>query len=285
MIDAEPLTKKECNPVDSRGRYFNYMYRDAAIQKIEDFCTSVDGKEIKQGDAGTNQKADPFSISYADECRGSGTYKITKEYCTKYFTQTVDDCDTDTRMFKHGGTLTDTDNCGQFKFTPTGYDVPDCYPSNKDHGYITSGEHVSLKHDVAMDAITQFCDRSGDGQQYTLDPDKIPSGDSFVQDTCKAEGYAQCGYFYKDDGSRVTDAGNLGDFVIRASASYYEPEGFPCQAKQKYEIHGDRCKAELTKVVDEWCNTNVQDGKDLGSFLESGELGCVRWDMWAVRTH
>lgn len=260
------------------------------MQQIQDFCSSVDGKAVKQNDKTTwiepkNKNTDFFSIEYAGNCQGSGTYKITKDNCNKYLMQTVDDCDTDTTMFKHGGTLTDTDNCGQFKYTPKNYDVPDCYPSNKNHGYITDGTHVPLKHDVAMDAITQFCDRSGGGQQYTLDPSKIPSGDSWEQDSCTAAGYAECGYFYKNDGSRVTASGDLGDVSIRMRASYYEPQGFVCQPKQKYDIHGQRCKDELTKLVDGWCNTNSRDSKDLGSFLESGDYGCVRWDMWAVATH
>lgn len=186
-------------------------------------------------------------------------------------------------MFKHGGTLTDIDNCGQFKFTPTGYDFSACYPLNKDNGYITSGEHVQLTHSTAMDAINQFCRRSGDGQQTILDPNKIP-GPGFTGNTCTTSGFAECAYYYKNDGSRTSKAGDIGDISIRARVSYYEPSGFPCQTKQKYDISGDRCVAELSKVLD-GCNTNSLEKKDMGSFLESTENGCVRWDMWAVKTH
>jgi hypothetical protein len=253
------------------------------MQKVTDFCNSVDGKSVKQSDASTNINSGPFSITYATPCGGSGTYKITKDLCNKYLLQTVDGCDTDTTMFKHGGTLTDVDNCGQFKFSPTGYDEASCYPGNRERGYITDGTHVQVSHAMAADAISQFCGRSGNGQQYTLDPNNIPSSNSFVQDSCTTPGYASCGYFYNNDGSRAKE-GSLGDISIRAEASYWEPSGFACQAKQKYDIHGDRCIADLSKNLD-GCNTDKLDNKDLGSDLESSENGCVRWDFWAVATH
>lgn len=283
-VDAKPQTKKACHPVDSRGVQYNYMYRDAAISQIASFCSSIDGKSVKQGDTSTNMVSGPFSVSYSNECTGSGTYKITKDICNEYLGLTVDDCDTDTTMFKHGGTLTDTDNCGEFTFSPKSYDESVCYPGNKDRGYITDGEHVAITHAMAVDAINQFCGRSGNGQQYTLDPSNMPESNSFVHDTCTTAGYASCDYYYRNDGSRVTSNGDMGDISIRAVASFWEPSGFTCQPKLKYEIHGDRCVQELKKVLD-GCNTNSLDNKDLGSFLESGENGCVRWDMWAVTTH
>ncbi|KAH8590601.1 hypothetical protein B0O99DRAFT_721284 [Bisporella sp. PMI_857] len=290
QIDGDPITKLQCNKVDSRGQHFNYDYEDSAIQRTDDFCKSISGKKIKQGDKSTwivakNPETDFFSVEATSNCRGPADYKIDKDTCKKYFAQTINGCDTNTRTFKHGGILTDKINCIQFKFAPKSYDTPDCYPKNKDHGYITQGTHRAIKHDMAMDAIKQFCDRSGDGQQYTLDPSKTPSDNTFSQDTCKAKGQASCGYYYKNDGSRETKAGSLGDISIRMRASYFEPSGSKCQPKQKYEIHGERCRIALTKIVDNFCPGAKRDSQDLGSFVENGVYGCVRWDFWAVETH
>lgn len=283
MIDAEPNTKAECTGSDAKSGPANkYMYRDAAMSAITNFCSSVDGKSVKQGDASTNINSGPFSVTYADQCEGSGTYKITKDYCNTYLAATVDNCDTDTTMFKHGGILTDTDNCGQFKFSPTGFDIDACYPANSQDGYIT-GDHVQVTHAMAADAIQQFCSRTG--QQTTLDPNNIPSESGGTQNTCTTAGMAECGYFYNKDGSRVTKQGSIGDISIRARAVYFDPGAqYTCQARQKYDISGARCVAELSKVLD-GCNTNTLDNKDLGSFLEDTENGCVRWDFWAVSTH
>ncbi|KAL9621477.1 MAG: hypothetical protein Q9160_004120 [Pyrenula sp. 1 TL-2023] len=240
MIDADPRTELKCNPLDSRGVFYSYEYRDSALESIRNFCGAQKDKTLKQKDESSYIKETVFSATYSDQCQGSGEYKIDQELCEKYLTQMVDGCDTDSTMYKHGGTVTNTDNCGSFSFNPKGFDSFDCYPSNKDHGYITAGTHKQVTPDVANDAINAFCDRSGDGQTYTLDPSVTPDSSGFVQDTCKEAGSASCGYFYTNDGKRVTEDGNIGDFNIRMNAAFMEPEGFPCGARQKYDIHGDR---------------------------------------------
>ncbi|WEW59871.1 hypothetical protein PRK78_005352 [Emydomyces testavorans] len=288
IIDAIPNTKMVCNNADKRGVFFNYAYRDAALDSIKDFCKTNNGKIIKQNDQKTWIKENSLSVTYAANCRGSGEYKITESFCNEYLQQVVDNCDTDTRAYKHGGNVTDVDNCGAFAFNPTGFDTFDCYPKNKEHGFITQGTHTTISPAVAQDAINAFCDREGDGQTYTLDPAVTPNS-GFVQDTCKEKGLASCAYFYTKDGKRVTKSGDLGDFVVRMSAMYLEQGHLKCGSRQKYEIHGDRCKSMLNKVIGVepkgMCVGSDANKLDLGSFLESGDKGCVLWNMWTVETH
>jgi hypothetical protein len=209
------------------------------MEAIENFCTAQDGNVVEKDNDDSFIKETAFTVSYASECGGSGSYPIEKDLCVKYLSRTVDDCDTDSTVYKHGGSLKDTDNCGLFEFHPTGYDVLMCYPENAEKGYITGGEHAVVSKAMAEDAINAFCDREGDGQQYTLDPDNRPDPGNFIQDTCKEEGMASCGYFYNNDGERVDDGD--GDIFLRISAAHFNPnDAFTCNPDQKYEIHGDR---------------------------------------------
>ena len=238
LVDADPRTKLTCNPVPSPINQA-YEYRDAAVDAINEFCTARDGESLKQGDSSTDISELTFSATYASTCKGSGTYTISKDTCIQYLVQALDSCDTNTVMYKHGGTVTDIDNCGSFTLHPAGYDVMACYPQNKNAGYI-SGTHVSITPKMAQDAISQFCERSGDGQEYTLDPSNIPSPNSFVKDTCTTQGWAECGYYYNDDGSRAA-SGSVGNVYVRMSAAYMNPnDQYNCSAKALYEIHGDR---------------------------------------------
>jgi hypothetical protein len=211
MVDADPVTTLTCNPVPN-PIWQAYDYRDAAVDAINNFCTAHDGSALKQNDASTYINELTFSATYADGCEGSGTYTISKDLCVNYLMQTLDSCDTDTTMYKHGGILTGTDNCGAFAFHPIGYGVMSCYPQNQQRGYI-SGSHVSVTPDMANDAISQFCDRTGSDQSYTLDPNNIPSSSTFTGNICTTPGYAACGYFYNNDGSRAA-AGSTGDIQI-----------------------------------------------------------------------
>lgn len=237
-IDADPITKLTCNslpdPVFSKYRHY-----DAAKEAIKSFCAAKKGTELKQGDDSKNVKEDAFSITYASDCQGSGSYTVSEDLCVKYLEQTINDCDKETPMYKHGGSVTDTDNCAAFGFNPDGADTFACYPDNKNAGYI-GGNHVSVSSDMAQDAIGQFCDRKGNGQTYTLDPNKIPSSDSFIGDTCKESGMASCGYYYKDDGSRATGPSD-GSIFVRLSAEFSNPNNvFSCSPNVEYEIQGDR---------------------------------------------
>ncbi|KAL6405259.1 hypothetical protein AUP68_12103 [Ilyonectria robusta] len=270
-VDGEPITKLTCTG-DNGDPLRNYVYRDAALEAIDNFCTAQDGKVVKQNDDSTFITETTFSISYASPCGGSGEYKVEKDLCVKYLRRAVDDCDTNTIVYKHGGGLEDEDNCGLFELHPTGYDLVSCYPDNAEKGYITAGDHASVTSDMAQDAINAFCDRSGDGQQYTLDPTVQPDTGSFIQDTCKEEGMARCGYQYLNDGTRVKD-GESGDIFIRLQAFHFNPnDALKCNADQAYEIHGDRCKKMLGKLIgDGSVSTCVGDDKnklDLGTFIE-----------------
>ena len=143
-------------------------------------------------------------------------------------------------MYKHGGTVTDQDNCGAFSYHPTASDVFACYPQNKDAGYITGGTHVQVSPEMAKDAISQFCDRDGDGQAYTLDPSNIPKAGDFSGDSCTEKGMASCGYYYNDDGSRAT-GDSVGNIFVRLSAEFSNPGNtYTCGSNVEYEIHGDR---------------------------------------------
>lgn len=214
------------------------MYRDGAQQAIQNFCAAQDGKVVKQKDESTFIKETTFSISYAEPCGGSGSYTLKQDLCVKYLNQVLDGCDTDTIVYKHGGGLQDMDNCGLFEFHPTGYDLMSCYPDNAEKGYITGGEHVAVTKDMAQDAINTFCDRSGDGEQYILDPAVKPAN-GFIQNTCKEKGLASCGYFYSNDGTRQGEGG--GDIFLRISAAHFNPaNALQCSPDQVYEVHGDR---------------------------------------------
>lgn len=216
------------------------MYRDAAKDAIKEFCGAQDGKVVKQNKDDSFIKETAFSVSYAKPCGGSGSYTIKEDLCIKYLTQTLDDCDTDTYVYKHGGSLQDEDNCGLFEFHPKGFDLISCYPDNENGGYISGGDHASVTKNMAKDAINAFCDRSGDGQQYTLDPKVKPETSNFIQDSCKEKGLASCGYNYRNDGTR-TSGGDVGDIFIRFSATHFNPnDALECSTPQVYEIHGDR---------------------------------------------
>ncbi|KAI0517994.1 hypothetical protein F5B22DRAFT_601350 [Xylaria bambusicola] len=285
-VQGEPRTELKCagaqdNPLN------NYIYRDAALDAIGNFCKAQDGKVVKEGDEGSFIEETTFSIRYTDSCMGSGSYTVKHDYCVKYLTQALDSCDTDTIVYKHGGILKDTDNCGFFELHPKGYDKVACYPENKEKGYITdTREHLTVTQEMAQDAINTFCDRSGNGQQYTLYPDFQPSG--FVQDTCKEKGYAACNYSYRKDGKRTT-RGDTGDVVIRLEAFHSNfGNQLTCGPNQVYEIHGERCKQMLGKFIGtESVSECVNDKSklDLGSFIESGDKGCVVWNMWAINPH
>ncbi|XXH01316.1 hypothetical protein Hte_007673 [Hypoxylon texense] len=288
-IQAEPITKLTCTG-DGGNPLKNYMYRDAAMDAIKNFCAAQDGKVVKQKDESSFLQETTFSVRYADPCGGSGSYTVKEDLCVKYLSQAVDGCDTDTLVYKHGGGLEDQDNCGLFEFHPTGRDRVACYPENAQKGYITGGEHAAVTQAMARDAVDAFCDRDGGGQQYTLDPAAKPDPGGFIQDTCTEKGMAECGYFYRDDGTRTTKAGDVGDVIIRMSATHFNPNNaLQCSAPQVYEIHGDRCKHMLGKLIGtesvSKCVGSDRDKLDLGTFVESGEKGCVTWNMWAVKTH
>lgn len=236
LVDADPITQLTCNSVPS-PIYKNYEYRDAALDSINNFCTAQDGKILDQNDQSTYITESAFSATYTSDCTGNGTYTVIKDTCVSYLTEALDSCDTETTMYKHGGTVTDTDNCGAFAFHPDGYDVFSCYPQNQDAGYI-SGTHAQITPAMAQDAIGQFCDREGNGQTYTLDPNNIPTG--FSADTCTQSGMAQCGYYYNSDGSRAS-SGSVGDIFIRMSAQFENPGNtYTCPVNQEYAIHGER---------------------------------------------
>lgn len=236
MVDADPRTKLACNPVPDPIQSY-YEYREAAINSINEFCTTRDGKVLKQDDDSSNIIESGFSAKYSKDCKGSGTYTISKDLCVSYLTRALDSCDTGTTMYKHGGTVTDVDNCGAFSFHPFGYDVFVCYPANKDSGFI-SGTHVQVTPKMAQDAISQFCDRNGDDQKFTLDPNNIPT--DFSADTCTQARMAECGYYYNNDGSRAQDS-SVGNIFIRMQAKFVDPaDKYTCSVKQEYEIHGDR---------------------------------------------
>ncbi|KAK2767034.1 hypothetical protein FQN54_006352 [Arachnomyces sp. PD_36] len=282
-IDAEPLTKLTCS--DQSALNTDIIYRDAAVEAIDQFCYAQNGKVLKQGDEGSYIQETTISAVYADDCTGDGEYTISEDTCKKYLTMALDECDTDTTIYKHGGTVV-SDTCGSFTLHPKGYERVACYPDNEKSGYITGGTHVQVTPAMAEDAINKFCDRDGDGQQYTIDPDVPPSG-GFVQDSCTSEGEAYCGYFYYNDG---TNADGDGEIFIRMSAAFVGPsDDWSCATQQKYEIHGDRCKDNLRKVIgvepSGQCVGSDPNQLDLGSVFESGEKGCVLWNMWAVATH
>lgn len=238
-IQGDPITKLTCT--GNKGSPLqNYMYRDGAQQATQDFCTAQDGKVVKQKDESTFINEATFSISYAEPCGGSGSYTVKHDLCVKYLNQAIDGCDTDTVVYKHGGGLQDMDNCGLFEFHPTGYDLVSCYPENAEKGYITGGDHVTVTKDMAEDAINAFCDRAGDGQQYTLDPAVKPDTGIFIKDICKENGMASCGYFYRSDGTRAS-GGSIGDISLRISAAHFNPNNaLQCSPDQVYEIHGER---------------------------------------------
>ena len=129
------MTKVTCKG-DGDDVLSNYMYRDAAVDAIKDFCNSQDGKIVKQGDEATFIKETTFSIRYAEPCAGSGSYTVQKDLCEKYLIKSLDECDTATIVYKHGGELLDQDNCGLFEFHPTGYDVLACHPEDVERGYV-----------------------------------------------------------------------------------------------------------------------------------------------------
>lgn len=309
MIDAEPNTKLEC-AIPPETISDKSMYRDAALEAIVNFCEAQDGKTVIKGNDDSSIKETAFTVSYASTCQGSGTYKLDQDLCKKYLMQTLDGCDTDSRVYKHGGILTDTDNCGTFEFHPQGFDTFACYPDNKDRGYISEGRHITISPAIAEDAINQFCDRAGNDQTFTLDPANNVDPTTFSGDTCKGAGLASCGYFYSNDGQRVTETGSTGDISIRMNARYFDPgNGFACSPSQVYDISGDRyvpliwrslrpsytdchanrCKGNLRKVMGVepkgQCVGSDPSKLDLGSFMESGDKGCVLWNMYAVATH
>lgn len=249
------------------------MYRDAAKDAIHNFCTAQDGKTVKQGDQSSFIEETAFSIRYTDSCAGSGTYTVEKDLCESYLGQTLDACDTNDFAHKHGGTLQDVDNCGEFNFHPTSYNLIECYPGNAEKGYvcahdlallhyawfaqefahnrplgqqINGGTHIAVTKDMAVDAIKAFCDRSGDGQKYTLDPDVQPD-EGFTQDTCTTNGMASCGYFYHNDGTRVTEDGDIGDIIIRMEATHFNPnDALTCSPPQVYDVQGERLVATIS---------------------------------------
>ncbi|KAI1127400.1 hypothetical protein F5Y10DRAFT_242970 [Nemania abortiva] len=284
-VQGEPRTELKCTGAQG-DPLTNYIYRDAALDAIENFCKAQDGKVVSKGDEASFIQETTFSVSYADPCGGSGSYTVRHDYCVKYLTLALDSCDTDTIVYKHGGSVEDTDNCGLFELHPKSFDQVACYPENKDKNYIPdTREHLTVTQEMAQDAINTFCDRSGDGQQYTLDPNYTRNG-GFIQDVCKEKGYAECNYSYRNDGTRTT-GGDLGDVVIRLEALHYDfGDLFTCSAPQVYEIHGERCKLMLGKLIGtQSVSACVNDTSklDLGTFVESGDKGCVIWNMWAIK--
>lgn len=126
----------------------NYQHRDSAIAAVKDFCRAQGSSVLKQGDESTDIKENPFSIKYASDCKGSGSYTISEDTCVKYLTEIIDSYNTDTTMYKHGGTVTDQYGCVAFAFQPTGVDSFACYPTNKDANYITQGRHAAISPEI-----------------------------------------------------------------------------------------------------------------------------------------
>ncbi|KAJ3560710.1 hypothetical protein NPX13_g9209 [Xylaria arbuscula] len=275
VVGGEPRTELKCTGAQD-DPLSNYIYRDAALDAIENFCKAQDGKVVNEGDQASFIQENIFSISYADSCGGSGSYTVKHDICVKYLNTALDSCDTDTIVYKHGGTVQDTDNCGLFELHPKGFDLVACYPENEEKNYIpNTREHLTVTQEMAQDAVNTFCDRSGDGQQYTLDPN-YARNTGFIQDVCKEKGYAECNYLYRNDGTMVT-GNESADVVIRFEVLHYDfGDQFACSTPQVYEIHGDRCKHMLGKLIGTESITQcVEDTSklDLGTFVESGDKG------------
>ncbi|PGH10715.1 hypothetical protein AJ79_05306 [Helicocarpus griseus UAMH5409] len=277
-IEVEPILRLECSPPGIE----NSQYRDAAIEMVDNFCAAQDGRVIKAKDKSSFIRETSFTVQYEENCSGPDEYKITKDLCRQYLTRTIDGCHTNSVLYKKGGTLTDEDDCISFIFHPKGYDAFSC---NKDNGIAQSKRHAAISPAIAEHAMNKFCDRKGDGQTYTLDPNVAPNLTGFTQNICKEPGMASCSYFYKYSGEEV----ELGqsDFSLSLSASYDEPGGYQCGQRFKYEIQGERCKRMLRKLIgvepEGMCVGSDPNKLDLGDFLESGDKGCVRWSMFAQK--
>lgn len=136
-VEGDPITKLTCTG-SGDDPLRNYLYRDAAQDARSNFYGARHGSSITQNDEGSFIQESAFSIWYADSCAGSGSYTFEKDLCIDYLTQTLDACDTDDISHKHGGTLLDTDNCGEFNFHPQGFDLVACYPENEEKGYVST---------------------------------------------------------------------------------------------------------------------------------------------------
>ncbi|KAI0967870.1 hypothetical protein F4678DRAFT_482890 [Xylaria arbuscula] len=168
MAERDFHTKLKCAG-DQGDALRNYIYRDSGLDTIHNFCKTEDGKVVKQQDKTSFIKETTFSVSYVDDCDGDGSYTVNYDLRVKYLTQTFDGCDTDTVLYKHDGSMKDSDNW-LFELHPTWFDSVLCYPENIQKNYITDVNHATVTQGMAQDAMNVFCDRSGDGQQYTLDP-------------------------------------------------------------------------------------------------------------------
>lgn len=252
-IAAEPKTELSCTGKPQAGNNHEFVTRDEALREAADFCKANAKKEIKP-DKGTwitpkDTRSDFFAIEWSDGCSGSGaSYVVDETRCNKYLGRITDECDTDTQEYKHGGKVTDVDNCGVFKMAPKNSEIPQCWPGNKD---ISPGAQIPIKRTIALDAINQFCDRSGQ-DSTTLDP--AISHPAFVQNSCTEKGMATCGSTYNADGTANKD----GPLYIRFDVSFWgndQPQ-VSCKKAQKYEIKGDSCKKQLTKIVDQYCKSH-----------------------------
>lgn len=224
-IDADPRTELKCMGDDGNVMH-NYMMRDALVGAINNFCTAQNGKVIKPDQTSWLQER-TFTVRYRDNCRGAGSFTVEHDACVDYMMHIIDNCDTATTLYKHGGILGDIDSCEQYEVHP-GYSAEIQCMRSQNQPAITKA--------MARDAITQFCERSGGDQKYTLYPTKPPN-QGFSQDTCTTDGMASCGSGYQRDGSRAPND-KPGDLRIRLGASFRNDEG--CSPQKVYDIHGDR---------------------------------------------
>lgn len=249
-ITAEPKTQLSCTGQPRAGTNYDFVTRDEALREAAEFCKANAKKEIKR-DKGTwitqkDTRSDFFTIEWSEGCSGSGgNYVVDETRCNKYLNRLTDECDTDTREYKHGGKVTDVDNCGVFTLAPKNSEISQCWPANKE---ISPGVQIPIKRTIALDAINRFCDRSGQ-DSTTIDPSISHTG--FVPSSCTERGMASCGSSYNVDGT----ANNDGPLYIRFDVSLWgnDQPKVSCKKAQKYEIKGDSCKKQLTKLVDQYC--------------------------------
>ncbi|KAF2227299.1 hypothetical protein BDZ85DRAFT_1732 [Elsinoe ampelina] len=135
----------------------SYIHREDALTAIENFCSAQDGKAVQQSDSATHIKETLFSISFAENCqsRTGGSFTVRKNDCVKWLTESLDSCDTDTIMYKHGGTVKDIMSCATISMHPTGFDQFLCYPENTQHGF-------------AVDRGISVSPPGGTGRDYTV---------------------------------------------------------------------------------------------------------------------
>jgi hypothetical protein len=224
---------------------------DEALESIRDFCERNHGHIVKPNEPHPpneyyqtlGDSSGVFTVEWYDDCQKEGEeiYTIDQRACQRFLERTVKECNKNPvdKYGKYGGIVTDTLNCGTYKFQPKVVEDIHCLPESEnpyDPKHAIDWEHH------AAGAIETYCNTD-----MTLDPEFVPDGKFHTEPQL-----GQSNYNYYKDSKSGADIG----YVIYSMNQFLD--NVECiVSKIKHKTGGPECKRKLYSMFDK-CESRMR---------------------------